>query len=60
MATLSLWYDMDVFYQNPSLQELHFTGCIKRYDRIETILKALSQSVGINFNIKGKTLMISM
>lgn len=60
MATLSLWYDMDVFYQNPGLRELHFTGCIKRYDRIETILKALSQSVGVNFNIKGKTLIISM
>lgn len=60
MSTLALWYNMDVFFQNPALQELHFTGCVKRYDQIETILKALSRSVGVKFNRQGKTLTISM
>lgn len=60
MSTLSLWYDMEVFYQNPMLKELHFTGYLKRYDRIDIILKALSQSVGVKFNQQGKTLTISM
>lgn len=59
MTTLSLWYDIEVFYQSASLQELHFTGCVKRYDHIDRILNALSQSVGVKFNQKGKTLTIS-
>lgn len=59
MSTLSLWYDMDVFYQNASLQHLHFTGCVKRYESIDQILKALSQSVGVKFTQQGKTLIIS-
>lgn len=59
MTTLSLWYDMDVFYQNPALQELHFTGCLKRYDDIGQILRPLSQSVGVKFSQQGKTLTIS-
>lgn len=59
MTTLSLWYDIEVFYQSASLQELHFTGCVKRYDHIGRILNALSQSVGVKFNQKGKTLTIS-
>ena len=28
MSTLSLWYDMEVFFQNPVLEQLHFTGCV--------------------------------
>lgn len=59
MLTLSLWYDMDVFYQNPSLQKLHFTGCVKRYECIDQILRALTQSVGVKFIKEGKTLIIS-
>ncbi len=59
METLSLWYDIDVFYQNPELQKLHFTGYVKRYDDIDYILRALSQSVGVKFNQQGKTLTIS-
>lgn len=59
LSTLSRWYDMEVFYQNPSLQELHFTGSIKRYDQIDTILKAISRSVGVKFRKEGKTLTVS-
>lgn len=59
MSTLALWYDVEVFYQNPSLQDLHFSGCVKRYEQIDTILRALSQSVGVKFNRRGKTLIVS-
>ncbi|MEG0797116.1 MAG: DUF4974 domain-containing protein [Odoribacter sp.] len=58
MNTLSLWYDIDVFYQNQDIQTLHFTGCLKRYDDIGIILKALSQSVGIQFKSDGRTFII--
>ena len=59
MQTLSLWYDMEVFYQNTSLKDLHFTGYVKRYQEIDQILKALSQSVGVKFERQDKTLIIS-
>lgn len=59
MQTLSLWYDMEVFYQNASLKELHFTGYVKRYQEIDQILNALAKSVGVKFNRQGKTLIIS-
>lgn len=59
MSTLSLWYDMEVFFQNPALEELHFTGCVKRYEAVDNILKALSESVGVRINKQGKTLTVS-
>ena len=59
MSTLSLWYDMEVFFQNPVLEQLHFTGCVGRYEAIDNILKALSESVGVKINKQGKTLTVS-
>ena len=59
MSTLSLGYDMEVFFQNPVLEQLHFTGCVRRYEAIDNILKALSESVGVKINKQGKTLTVS-
>lgn len=59
MSTLSLWYDMEVFFQNPALEKLHFTGCVRRYEAIDHILKALSESVGVKINKQGKALTVS-
>jgi len=53
------WYDMEVFFQNPVLEQLHFTGCVRRYEAIDNILKALSESVGVKINKQGKTLTVS-
>ena len=39
MSTLSLWYDMEVFFQNPVLEQLHFTGCVRRYEAIDNIVR---------------------
>ena len=58
MQTLGLWYDIEVFFQNTNLQTLHFTGCVKRYDCIDTILNALAQSVNVKFSQKGRTLVV--
>lgn len=53
MNTLSLWYDVDVFYVNPQLKGLHFTGHMRRYDQIDNILKAIGSAVGVTFSVKG-------
>lgn len=59
MNTLSLWYDVDVFYVNPQLQGLHFTGHMRRYDQIDNILKAIGSAVGVTFSVKDRSIWIS-
>ena len=36
---LSRWYDVDVFYQNLDLQDLHFTGTIQRHSNTADVFK---------------------
>ena len=59
MNTLSLWYDVDVFYVNPQLRGLHFTGHMRRYDQIDNILKAIGSAVGVTFSVKDRSVWIS-
>ena len=59
MTTLSLWYDVDVFYQTSSLRNLHFTGHLGRYEDITTILDAISEVTRVEFFVKGRTVIVS-
>ena len=59
METLSLWYNMEVFYTNEQVKDLHFTGIVKRYEDIGVILNALEKSVHVKFERKGNVLIIS-
>ena len=43
MNTLSLWYDVDVFFQTASLKQLHFTGHLGRYEEVSPIFSMLYQ-----------------
>ena len=58
MNTLSLWYDVDVFYANERVKEHRFTGHMKKYDDIDTILDAISKIMGVTFTIKDKTITV--
>ena len=59
LNTLSLWYDVDVFFQSESAKQLVFTGYMKRYNDISEILSAITDVVGVNFTINGKTIIVS-
>ena len=59
MDILSRWYDVDVFYQNLELQNLHFTGTIQRHSEISGILKFLEKTDIVKFTLNGKTLIVS-
>lgn len=52
MTTLTRWYSADVFYLNPSVKELRFSGSLNRYENINQILDiiASTQKVGIEIN----------
>lgn len=58
MDILSRWYDVDVFYQNSDLQDLHFTGTIQRHSEITDVLKFLEKTDMVKFNLKGKNLIV--
>lgn len=58
MNTLSLWYDVDVFFQTASLKQLHFTGHLGRYEDISHILDAISGVTQVNFSVKGRTIIV--
>lgn len=59
MNTLSLWYDVDVFYASEEVKSYHFTGYMQRYEQIDRILSAISKMVGVHFKINGKTIVVS-
>lgn len=59
MSTLSLWYDVDVFYANDSLKGHRFTGHMKKYEQIDTILDAISRILGVTFAIHEKTITVA-
>ena len=59
MNTLSLWYDMEVFFQSESAKQLHFSGRMKRYEQIEDILHAITDATGVVFTINDRTVCVS-
>ena len=59
MNTLSLWYDMEVFFQSESAKQLHFSGHMKRYEQIEDILHAITDATGVVFTINDRTVCLS-
>ena len=58
MQMMCRWYDVEVFYQSPDIQEMRFTGNLKRYSTIETFLKLLSVPCEIKYTVKGKTVVL--
>lgn len=58
MSKLARWYDVEVFYVNNEVRNLHFTGHLKRYEQITTILNAIESAVGVHFSVKGKTIIV--
>lgn len=58
MNTLALWYDKEVFFLDRKNKDLHFSGHLKRYDRIETILTAINEVTGVEFQMNEKMILI--
>ena len=59
MNTLSRWYDIQVFYQNPAVRKVTFSGNLKRYDSFDKIIGMLEMTGMARFKVKGNTIIIS-
>lgn len=59
LAILSRWYDIEIFYQNSSVKDLHFTGNVPRHATIGEVLKFLEHTGIVRFTIAGRTVIVS-
>lgn len=58
LTRLSRWYNVDVFYQNESLKDLHFTGDLGRYEDFSDLLSLIEMTTNVYFNVKGQTITV--
>jgi ferric-dicitrate binding protein FerR (iron transport regulator) len=59
METLSLWYDMEVIYENELVKETRLTGDLERYEDVRKLLYFFEKtSSGLHFEIIGKTVIV--
>ena len=59
LKQLSRWYDIEVFYSNEAAKSVVFSGDVRKYDNINTLLEAMEILGGLHFKINGKTLIVS-
>ncbi len=59
METLSLWYDVDIHFEDKSFEKLRFTGNIPRKEPIENILKSIEFTTEVKMEVKNKTVFIN-
>lgn len=52
LHSLSRWYDTDIIFEDENVRHVTFSGNVKKYETINTLLQALKTSKGIDFTIK--------
>ncbi|UFH34067.1 FecR family protein [Flavobacterium acetivorans] len=58
MKVLARWYDMEVIFVHPKLENLQFTGVLDKKQSINEILLIINQTNNINYDINNKTIII--
>ena len=60
MKQLARWYDVSVFYQNPEVKDLVFTGDLEKYSSCNVILDIISMTTSVEFELKDKMIFVKM
>ncbi len=58
MKVLSRWYDMEVIFNSPEVENIEFTGVLGKEQSIEEIMIIIRRTNSINYEINHKTLTI--
>ena len=58
MKRLQMWYDVEVFWENPSLKEVTFSGRMRRYDDFSRVVEILEMTGNVRFDIRGSAIFI--
>lgn len=59
LKQLSRWYNIEVFYSDEKARSVIFSGDVRKYNDITTLLEAMEIAGGIHFKINGNTLIVS-
>ena len=55
---LSRWYNVDIFYQNASIKDLHFTGDLGRYEDFMEVLKLIGLTTNVEFIVNERNIIV--
>lgn len=58
VTQLSRWYDVEFFFLNEDLKNLHFTGAVEKDRSIKFILDFISNITHVDFRVKGKGIIV--
>ena len=58
MEKLGRWYDIEVFYQNPEVKDMRFTGNIDRYEDVRMLLGKIEKMNVVSFTVKGNCITV--
>lgn len=59
LESLARWYDFQVVYAFPELQELRFSVEMRRYEDVEAALRKIAYTHKVKFNVQEKTVMVT-
>ena len=55
---LSLWYDIQVFFMNNEVRNERFSGYLPRYEEIDRLLSLIEKTSHVQFEIKGRVIIV--
>jgi ferric-dicitrate binding protein FerR (iron transport regulator) len=55
---LERWYNVRVFFQEPSLRAHAFTGVVKRYHSLQEICSYIEETTSVHFTIEGRDVVV--
>ena len=58
MTTFERWYDIQVYFESPALRDITYTGSLKRYGTINSLLDALELTGDLTYKINGRNVLI--
>lgn len=59
MSDLARWYQIEVFYMNPSVKDIRFSGNLGRYETLDNVLQAIETTGKVSILRKGNSITIS-
>lgn len=59
-TNLARWYDLEVFYLQPAVKDICFTGDIDRMESFHEILHIIEQNRRVHFSVKNRTVTIAL
>ncbi len=59
MALLTRWYSAEVFYMNPDVKNIRFSGSLDKYDEIGKFIDIIKASQKVNVEVHDDTILFS-